>query len=675
MNFDDPFVSQQPEDDSLDDDYYLLDLENPDESEFDESETMGQSGLRPNQIDNFMIRVYRYFLFKGYLNLIISQIVDLTMLTFLVFFAMVLFQCIDYDALMGATDPGVKYHISQFVKMQNLLHPSVYFVICLILYGFYMAWKVLRISYDVRVMRGIQNFYREKLKISDFELGTIRWSRVVDKIMQLQQNPETKFYGGGDKLNYHNVANRLMRKENYMIAMITQRVIHIKYKGFVMFTKSLEWNLNWIILNYFFDKHQCVKVHLLDSQNREETIRQLRKRFIVMAVVNALLTPFALLFASLYILFEHGHEFYRNPSEISGRNWSLLAKWKFKQYNELPHVFYERMRIAAAYGNQYLDQFPNLFSQVFKLVAFMMSTFIVFILFLTWWNDRILFIDSVLRFMSIASAVLIVSKTLAKKTYIFYPQAKLKKVAKYVHYIPKRWQGTAQSSKTRSKFTKLFELRLFSIFKEIASIIVNPLILGFYFPSRVERILDFIQHHTVNHPQLGPCCGFSVFEFEKDEDTNIDLNQGLTVNPAGESQTTLANELLGSGSGGKHTIAEHTIAEQGSAGANDGSQLDVQLSEFVAESLQNKLEKSAKYFYRHQELEEQTNDSPFDQEPQFDPTTTNLESSVKYEYDDTQPQLYTSSLLIPDLETMGDQQSGSPKKTTIFDLLAKARKK
>lgn len=607
-----------------------------------------QSGkVTKTQADNFLIRIYRYYLYKGYTNLIVSQIVELLMLTFLVFFVTVLFQCIDYDALLKARNPSVIYKASDFLEFGNLFHLNWYFVICLILYSFYVVWKTLRISYDLRVMRGVRKFYSEKLHIDDFELGTTKWSVVVDKIKNLQK--ETDFYDGDDELNAHNIANRLMRKENYMTAMITQRVLRVKYRNLVFFSKSLEWNLNFAILNFFFDKQQKIKSELLEPENRLETIRQLRKRFIVMGIVNAILAPFSLLFASLYILFEHGQEFYRNPSQISGRNWSSLAKWKFKQYNELPHVFYERMRIANKFSEQYLDQFPNtVVSQISKLIAFIMSTWLGVILFLTLLNEHILFNvefsdhKSFFWYASIFSTILVVAKGLSKKSYIFYPKQKLTKVSKYVHYIPEKWVRTASSSKTRSKFTKLYEMRLLSIFKEISSIIFNPIILAFYMPDRSEKILNFISHHTLDHPNLGKVCGFCVFEVENNQD-------------------------IETGSG----VFEETYTEK--------------MTELAKHSAQNKVEKSATYFYHHQEVElQQEQNPPASLDPEFmansHRTVDDLEQSQKFELDkdvvphvpDSSP-LYTSSLLIEGLvETNEDDKK--PKKTTIFDILRKGKK-
>ena len=52
-------------------------------------------------------------------------------------------------------------------------------------------------------------------------------------------------------------------------------------------------------------------------------------------------------------------ESYKNPSSISGRTYTPFAQWKFREFNELPHLFDRRLKESYPIANMYMNQFPN----------------------------------------------------------------------------------------------------------------------------------------------------------------------------------------------------------------------------------------------------------------------------------------------------------------------------
>jgi len=60
------------------------------------------------------------------------------------------------------------------------------------------------------------------------------------------------------RMDAHDIANRIMRKDNYFIAMIDRDVLELKLPvPFLstrpMLSRTLEWNLNLCIMKYVFD--------------------------------------------------------------------------------------------------------------------------------------------------------------------------------------------------------------------------------------------------------------------------------------------------------------------------------------------------------------------------------------------------------------------------------------
>jgi hypothetical protein len=68
----------------------------------------------------------------------------------------------------------------------------------------------------------------------------------------------------------------------------------------------------------------------------------LARRFQWFGVVNLCLMPFILPFIIVYFMFKYAEEFQSKKDYLGPRMWSPLAMWKFREFNELPHVLERR---------------------------------------------------------------------------------------------------------------------------------------------------------------------------------------------------------------------------------------------------------------------------------------------------------------------------------------------
>lgn len=95
-----------------------------------------------------------------------------------------------------------------------------------------------------------------------------------------------------------------------------------------------------------------------------------------MGVLNALFAPFIVLYLLMYSFFRYFEvrqgryiakgslltklqEYHKNPSSIGGRQYTPYAEWKFREFNELPHLFKRRLNESYPVANEYIDQFPK----------------------------------------------------------------------------------------------------------------------------------------------------------------------------------------------------------------------------------------------------------------------------------------------------------------------------
>lgn len=107
------------------------------------------------------------------------------------------------------------------------------------------------------------------LHVTDSEIQTMPWATILEKVVQLQSSQQLCVV---KDLSAHDVVMRLMRKENYLIGMLNKGVLAFPICSWVpgagptvrfgsdgvqhrlILTKTLEWTLNWCILQSMFDR-------------------------------------------------------------------------------------------------------------------------------------------------------------------------------------------------------------------------------------------------------------------------------------------------------------------------------------------------------------------------------------------------------------------------------------
>lgn len=126
------------------------------------------------------------------------------------------------------------------------------------------------------------------LTIYQADIQTISWPEVVRRIGAIrQENPVTAMYANSHtnaKLDAHDIANRIMRQENYLIALFNKELLDLSVplppilepllgggrdgKGRTL-TRTLEWNLRFCLMEYLFDQQGKVRKVFLKRKNRQ----------------------------------------------------------------------------------------------------------------------------------------------------------------------------------------------------------------------------------------------------------------------------------------------------------------------------------------------------------------------------------------------------------------------
>eukprot|EP00833_Pecoramyces_ruminatium_P017692 jgi/Orpsp1_1/1191724/evm.model.d7180000088068.1 len=135
------------------------------------------------------------------------------------------------------------------------------------------------------------------------------------------------------------------------------------------------------------------------------------------------------------------------------RTYNLLAQWKFRQFNELPHDFEKRLNRSYENAMTYLDQFPNSrFSIISKLIVFISGSIVTVLTILTL-IDQDFFNSfeitpgcSVLFYIGIFTSVLAFTKGMINEgTKDYDPQLLMENIAQETHYYPKKWREKSYS--------------------------------------------------------------------------------------------------------------------------------------------------------------------------------------------------------------------------------------
>lgn len=103
----------------------------------------------------------------------------------------------------------------------------------------------------------------------------------------------------------------------------------------------------------------------------DELTASLQRRFALAGLLNLLFAPVIVLYILVYSFFRYFEvslhhslkltlqEYHKNPSSMGGRQYTLYAQWKFREFNELPHLFERRLNQSYPIAKEYIDQFPK----------------------------------------------------------------------------------------------------------------------------------------------------------------------------------------------------------------------------------------------------------------------------------------------------------------------------
>ncbi|KAK9144358.1 hypothetical protein Sjap_004261 [Stephania japonica] len=367
----------------------LSEIELPDYHRLPNSGSESPSGLFNGEslkvepiadLDLFFGRLYNYYCEKGLWCIIIKWIVELLSLGFTICFSGFFLLYVDWNGLRNAKCgiDAVGSGIKPCDLAKEALHPHPLtpftFSTCIIV-GYLgiisIYWILCFLS----------------LLITDREIQTTPWASILDKVILVQRSQQLCVVRD---LSAHDVIMRIMRKENYLIGMVNKGLLAFPIspwlpgagpainsgmngrKNHLILTKTLEWTLNWCILQSMFDRNFCIQRNFISNP------ALLKKRLMAVGLIMLILSP---------------------------------------EFNEVDHLFEHRISSSIVPAANYVKQFPSpIVSIIAKFISFVSGGFTAILIIIAFLEESLLegqiFGRNLLWYAAVFGAVTAISRAM-----------------------------------------------------------------------------------------------------------------------------------------------------------------------------------------------------------------------------------------------------------------------
>ena len=401
-------------------------------------------GLKKNEkkeyinTDIFYSDIYDYYYKGGYVNILVSNITEILSLLFGIIFIVFIFAFLDWGKILNCgletLDCGELYlYITPRI-------PNFFLILVIVFSLIFTTCKIVIFIFSLKNLRKTRMFYKDVLNISQEELQTISWYKIVNDLTKIENN----------NLSSSDITNKILKKENFYIALLNKNIINMPCVN--LYTRQLDFNIQKIIP--------------IDTVNLDHTT--IRNKFIIYGVINAVLSLFIFIYIFTYFFTTNIDNFYSNKVVLGSRRYSILAKWKFREYNELKHFFEKRINKSVQFGNEYIQNFQSPIIEILsKFICLICGAFIGFFIVISVLDESILlyvrlFDRSLIFYTGVIGAISAGARGFirAPENSIYNPESIMKKIHKHTHYMPSTWINKTHTFQIRNEFMQLFPLLL-----------------------------------------------------------------------------------------------------------------------------------------------------------------------------------------------------------------------
>lgn len=191
-----------------------------------------------SNLDLYFQSLYHYFYHRGLVPIVCKGVVELVTLFLTLVISVFLFAFVDWKALAQCTDETTCQHdlLESYIIRSPFRSLSLWnFMVFLyfLIFLAYLVFAVLSFIQTIQEALTAKWVYEERLGISSRKLigGAVDWEKdVVTKLVALQRSGEYRIaiHNNGQDLNALVIANRILRKENFLVALFNRGLFDLQ---------------------------------------------------------------------------------------------------------------------------------------------------------------------------------------------------------------------------------------------------------------------------------------------------------------------------------------------------------------------------------------------------------------------------------------------------------------
>jgi autophagy-related protein 9 len=169
----------------------------------------------------------------------------------------------------------------------------------------------------------MHDFYHYLLDIPDRDIQTVQWQQVVARIMALRDlnlttasnlSPAARKlldHDSRQRLDAVDIASRLMRQDNYMIALFNKEILDVSisipfFGNRYAFSETTSWHVRLAILDFVFSgPGNTFNKDFLKVANRRELVKKLQNRLFWVGIISIIYAPFSVVFFLTSYVFKY----------------------------------------------------------------------------------------------------------------------------------------------------------------------------------------------------------------------------------------------------------------------------------------------------------------------------------------------------------------------------------
>ena len=316
---------------------------------------------------------------------------------------------------------------------------------------------------------------------------------------------------------------RLMRKENYIIAFIKHGLVGARVCGHMVQPCSslLHYSLGLTLLSDIVTAEGGALCTWY-FRNKRHFVNGLR----TLAFIYTLLGPFIMVFVVYYSFLQCVQNCHIANNYFGSRTYTTAFQWKVRAYNEPMHMLQHRLGKSYMHAQDYMNATSRSWTEpMLQTVNFMTGTLLTTLLLLAVLDESMLETVQIggrplLLVLTIATSLfaLTLTHTRMYKTNSMYsrsvredsgyavPEVCMQRVCAHTKYFPSSWNGLCHTQRVRREFEHVYSLAVVHFAQHILDTLLCPYVLLWHVIPQADAILEFVHSHSVPVDGVGYVC-------------------------------------------------------------------------------------------------------------------------------------------------------------------------